>query len=462
MDEHVPEHATNDHRYEIAADAALLGVWDWDVTTNAFFYSPRAREICGFAPDAEVTFEQILAATHPDDLPWTSALAERALDPEIRAKEPYRYRIVRADTGEVRWVIAHGRAVFDFQENPSRAVRYIGTLQDVTDQKLAEDELASSEERLHLAIDAGRMAVWELDLDAQTVTPSPELNLLCGFPPNAKPSLADLRSRYAPGEAERLEREGAEIRARGETSIQTEFKQLWPDGTEKWLLLRAQLVPPSDKIQRRVIGVLIDITDRKRAEQQSALVAREMQHRVKNTLAVVQALAQHSLRHHTDMQAAREALTGRLQAFAVATDLATGSNSADAPLRELVETIVGPYRRPDADPFHLSGPDVTLARGNTTTLALALHELCTNALKYGALSVPGGEVWIDWSLDGGSLNLRWKERNGPSVVSPSRRGFGSTLIERGTVTTARDQTVLDFEPDGVRCEIGLSLGQRQN
>ena len=83
MDEHVPEHATNDHRYEIAADAALLGVWDWDVTTNAFFYSPRAREICGFAPDAEVTFEQILAATHPDDLPWTSALAERALNTEM-------------------------------------------------------------------------------------------------------------------------------------------------------------------------------------------------------------------------------------------------------------------------------------------------------------------------------------------------------------------------------------------
>ena len=109
-------------------------------------------------------------------------------------------------------------------------------------------------------------------------------------------------------------------------------------------------------------------------------------------------------------------------------------------------------------PFNV-GPKTFTATGQAVG---AGNELGAGAVASNPSGWDGGEVWIDWSLDGGSLNLRWKERNGPGVVSPSRRGFGSTLIERGTVTTAQDHTVLAFEPDGVRCEIGLSLGQRQN
>ena len=101
-----------ERRFERAAHAASLGVWDWDLVTNSFVYSRRAKEICGFPPDATVTFEQVRSVTHPEDLVWTLPLARRALDPDERAREPYRYRIRRADTGELRWVLAHGEAIF--------------------------------------------------------------------------------------------------------------------------------------------------------------------------------------------------------------------------------------------------------------------------------------------------------------------------------------------------------------
>ena len=206
-------------RFEKAAHASLLGVWDWDLDNNNFVYSARAKEICGFPADASVTFDQIRAVTHPDDLVWTLPMARRALDPVERARQPYRYRIRRADTGEVRWVLAHGEAIFAERDGEIRATRYIGTLQDITEQKQAEDALTESEARLRLAVETGKMAVWEIDLTANSVTPSPELNLLCGFPADAAPSIAEFRARYAPGEAERIDREAAELQARGETQI---------------------------------------------------------------------------------------------------------------------------------------------------------------------------------------------------------------------------------------------------
>jgi len=448
-----------ERRFEIAAHAANLGVWDWDLATNAFVYSPRAKEICGFDLDSPVTFAQILAVTHPEDLPRTTALAERALDPAVRANEPYRYRIFRADSGELRWVLAHGSAIFDLDADPHRAVRYIGTLQDITDQQLAEDGLAESEARLRLAVEAGKLAVWELDLDAGKITPSPELNLLCGFPADTSPSLADFRSRYAPGESERIDAEGAAARARGETSIQSEFKQIWPDGTIRWLLLRAQIAPATDAIRNRVIGILIDITDRKLAEQRSTLIAQEMKHRVKNSLAIVRSLAQQSFRQKRDIEAVRTALLGRLAAFETATELAIKSGDKGEDLRELVNAIVEPYRQGELDPFDISGPSQQIDGKAATTMALALHELCTNAVKYGALSDNGGGVSIAWQVGAGRLHLTWKETGGPPVTMPLGRGFGATLLGRAPFAGPSDVVDYSFEADGVRWEIIVALDE---
>ena len=443
-------------RFEIAAHAASLGVWDWDLTTGAFFYSARAKEICGFQPDAEVTYEDVVAVTHPDDFPWTSELAKRAVDPAIRAREPYRYRIRRADTGEIRWVVAHGEPIFATVDGITTATRYIGTLQDVTDQRVAEQALIESEARLRFAIESGRMAVWEIDLDKNALTPSPELNVLCGFPPQATPTLADFRARYAPGEEARIDRESAEIAARGATEIQTSFKQLWPDGTEKWMLLRARVAPPSDAIANRVVGVIVDITAQKLAERRAELIASEMQHRVKNALAVVQTLAAQTFRNRSDLAGAAEAFLGRLRALAVATQSITEEGVVNEDVRALVEKIVAPYRSTALDPFHLEGPSIKLGRRGSTAAALALHELCTNAVKYGALSTPDGRVSIAWTaVDNRRVDLHWQESGGPVVTPPAHPGFGTKLLKSGLFDP--DAVTLLYDPGGVRCAIRISL-----
>ena len=441
-------------RFEIAAHAASLGVWDWDLTTGGFYYSARAKEICGFDPAHEVTYEQIVSVTHPDDFPWTSALGDRSVDPAIRAKDPYRYRVVRADTREVRWVLAHGEAIFDETTNPPTALRYIGTLQDITQQHDAERALVESESRLRYAIEAGNMAVWEIDLDRRTITSSPQLNKLCGFPPDASPTLEDIRARYAPGEEERIEKERAELVARGETHMQTTFKQLWPDGTEHWLLLRASAAPATDTIAHRAIGVLIDVTAQKLAEQSTALIAAEMQHRVKNALTVVQTLALQSFRGKTDIAEVRETFMGRLRALAHATQSITTDGWSDSDLHALIDAIVMPYRSAERDPFRLSGPVIQLPSKGATAVALGVHELCTNAVKYGALSVPEGRVAIDWSVTNDVLCLAWTEYDGPPVGPPPAKGFGTVMLRRGLLEPGAVD--LRFEPNGVKCTLRVS------
>jgi PAS domain S-box-containing protein len=127
-------------RLELATQAASLGIWDWEIATGRMTYSPLAKAICGFAPEQEVTYEDARRVTHPDDYPRTSAMAQRALDPEIREVEPYEYRILRPD-GTLRWVIANGEAVFAEIDGDVRATRYVGTIQDITERKQAEQAL---------------------------------------------------------------------------------------------------------------------------------------------------------------------------------------------------------------------------------------------------------------------------------------------------------------------------------
>ena len=442
-----------DRRFEIAAHAASLGVWDWDLRTNSFFYSTRAKEICGFSPDQDLSFQQVSAVTHPDDLPWTSAQAQRAIDPNIQSREPYRYRIRRADTGEVRWVLAHGEAIFAAEGSSRRAVRYIGTLQDITVQHDAEQALIESEARLRLAVETGRAAVWEIDLDRNALTPSPELNTLFGFPVDARPSIAEFEARYAAGESDRLRQESAELQARGETEIQTPLNIIAVDGVERSLLLRARVAPPTDAIQHRVIGVLIDITSQRRAEQRAELIAGEMQHRVKNLLAIVQSLATQSFKNRHDD--ASKAFIGRLQALAVATQNMKGDGRRAGALREIIEQAVGPYRSED-NAIVMSGDDAQVSSKTATALALGLHELCTNAVKYGSLSVPGGKIELKWMIERETLKLSWVERGGPLVAPPSQIGFGTQVLTRGLFG---ESVQLVFEPAGVEGRFSIPLEQ---
>ena len=452
----MPRRLTPEERLRIATSAARIGVWEWDLMDNSMVYSEIAKEICGFAPEEPVTFAMVQAVTHPEDYPRTSAAAARALDPEVRENVVFRYRLIRADTGEERWVLAYGEAQFEEQNGKPQAVRYIGTLQDITEQQLAEQRQAESEARLRLAIDAAQMAVWEVDVTAGTVTGSVELNRLCGFPDDATPTLEEFNSRYAPGELERIGREGAEAQARGETRLQSEIHHIWPDGTEKWLLMRAQSVPASTGGNRRAIGVLMDITDRKRQEEALDVLSRELRHRVKNSLTVVAALARRAIASKDDPDKANAEFMGRVSALGVASDLAFSSEGEVVALDVLIRRIIAPYQEAGADRILVEGSPVIIPGQLASKLALAIHELSTNALKYGAMSVPQGHVSIKWDVQGHQLSLRWVKRGGPLVTQPTKDGFGSRLLQRG-IFSAPDEAVLTYEAEGLRCDIAIDL-----
>ncbi|MDO9712236.1 PAS domain S-box protein [Paracraurococcus lichenis] len=251
-------------RLEMAAEAGGIGIWDWNLLDNSFVYCERAKAICGFAAGTPVTYDMVRDVTHPEDFPITSAMCQRALDPALRESVPYEYRIRRSD-GEVRWVLAHGSAIFAEHGGGLRAVRYLGTIQDITARKRAEQAVQESESRLRLAVDAGRMAVWEYDVAADQIVGSPALYRLLGFADGVTPTIEEVRGRYAPGERDRLRSIGQAALERGERFFEAEHGYLWPDGSLHWLALRAELVMQHG-LPVRVVGVVMDVTDRKRAE----------------------------------------------------------------------------------------------------------------------------------------------------------------------------------------------------
>jgi len=188
------------------------------------------------------------------------------------------------------------------------------------------------------------------------------------------------------------------------------------------------------------------------------LLVNELNHRVKNTMAIVQSLSAQTLRAERPTAEAREDFDGRLMALAGAHVLMTEAEWRSAPLRELVERTIEPFARGDgAARFSVSGPPATMPPKSAVAFALAVHELCTNAAKYGALSGEAGHVSIDWTLadaaESPRLRLTWRETGGPPVVEPSRRGFGSRLLERGLSAELKGDVRLTFPPEGLVCTI---------
>ena len=215
------------------------------------------------------------------------------------------------------------------------------------------------------------------------------------------------------------------------------------------------------------IDFLRSVADRTRAamarveaEERRELLNQELSHRMKNILAMVQAIASQTLRGATDIAAVREVLGSRLIALGKAHDILLGGAAERAPLAAVVREGIGVQENVTGR-IHYAGPDVEIAGKAALALALMLHELTTNAVKYGALSGPDGRVDLDWSLSTGEadrmLRISWRERGGPAVTPPTRKGFGSRLIERGLTGQVGGTLALTYPPDGVTCVVEAPL-----
>jgi PAS domain S-box-containing protein len=365
---------------------------------------------------------------------------------------------------EVR-MAGDSRMMIDFQIAPlrdaaGRITHLIPSATDVTARTAAELALAESESRLRLAQEAADVGVFERDLVNGRAHWSGAMFRLWGVDPARGPWIDDatyLALLHPDDREEHRARRDAMRADPGQTRFAFEFRIRRADtGEVRWIGSRGEVVRDAAGDAQTIRGVNYDVTERHRAEERQMLLAREVDHRAKNALAVVQSIV--GLTRHAEPEAFRAAVTGRIAAMARAHTLLAREGWDGAELRELVEQELAPHRGADAPERATGqGPAVALAPGAAQPLAMALHELATNAAKYGALSVPGGRVGVTWERpDAGGLALRWTETGGPALAgSPDRRGFGSSVI-RSTVERQLGGSVrFDWRPEGLVCDLAL-------
>jgi PAS domain S-box-containing protein len=249
------------------------------------------------------------------------------------------------------------------------------------------------------------------------------------------------------------------------TLYETEFRLRRADGAYRWHIARAVPIKDSSGVTICWIGTNTDVDRQKASEAQLKLLAGELEHRMKNTMAMVAAIADQTFRTALTKEEARKNFNARLFALSHAHGVLTASNWSGASMATVVEDALAPYRTGDGR-IRVGGPEVQLTPKQALSLALSLHELSTNATKYGSLSVPGGSLHVTWDCrpEGGKRRLyfEWREAGGPVVTPPTRRGFGSRLIE-GTLSADFEGALkIDYRPEGLTCTFESLLLASEN
>lgn len=314
-------------------------------------------------------------------------------------------------------------------------------------------ELRLSDERMRFVLTSARLGSWTLDLADRRLTCSDICKRNFGRLPSDPFGYEDLVAAVIEADRPKLETAlRSTIADKGDYEV--EYRVRTPAGETRWLLARGRpYVDPNDQVIS-ISGMIIDLTDSKRNEEQRLILTAELKHRVKNSMATVQSIVTQSLRTASSIRDAQEVITARLQSMASAHDLLTRENWNSATLPEIVAAATEAFDMPQGERFHVHGFDLKMPPRVTMALMLALHELSTNAVKYGALSVPGGHVVVDWHVakhaSEDMLEFRWHEFGGPPIAEkPARRGFGSRLIEDVLAAELGGHAALDYRTSGL-------------
>jgi len=318
--------------------------------------------------------------------------------------------------------------------------------------------LLESEQRRSLALAAGQMGSWDWDLvNGDWMWDEGHCRIFGVDPKSFKPSLHNVSALVDPHDMRRLQQMIVDFRHHGARAYQTEFRVMRPDGAVRWCYgTAAPTVGKSGKVVR-VSGVTIDITDRKEAEERQALLAREVDHRAKNALALVQSIVR--LTRAKTLPSYIDAVEGRIKALSSAHTVLANSRWQGASLLGLVNEEFAPYRTGDAERILVKGPEIVLQPSAAQTLALALHELATNAAKYGALSV-AGRIELTWEVSDGKLIMHWTEEGGPPVQTPAHQGFGTRIILASIERQLSGNTTFHWNEGGLTCVLSVPLAQR--
>jgi len=440
-------------------DAARIGSFDFNRITGKATASRQYLELYGLPEDRSGAFGYAdwLALVHPEDRPWVEAETRAAVADPSRDQLDYDFRIIRADTGETRWIAARTRLLRDPE---GRFVRSLGAQWDVTEENKAAAALRESEARFRHMADSAPALIWMTDAEGRIVFANMHYDHVFGRP--ATEMLGDgWRDIVHPDDLQGFESaflEAFDARAPFRREVRVRDRH----GAVRWL--RCEGVPRLDDTGHFLgyTGCNVDVTEAKVAEERRDLLINELNHRVKNTLATVQSIMSQTLRNTETAAEAKDAIEGRLLALSRAHDVLTRENWEGADLYEIAAQAVAPYSSRGEDRLHLAGPKVRLPPRTALSLAMMLQELATNAVKYGALSNATGEIRIVWQVerteDSPRLHLRWEESGGPAVQAPTRRGFGTRLIERSLAQDLGGEVGIAYDPAGVVCTVSAPLG----
>ena len=307
--------------------------------------------------------------------------------------------------------------------------------------------------RLELALQVAGLGEFEWDMAGGVFVVSQRMAAITGFPPGPMPAAGTKALEPFIHPEDR-----AEFRARKEEQrgaggqYEFEFRHVRPDdGRTVWVRVASVLARDDAGRPLSATGIVEDITQRKTEEAQRHTLMAELDHRVKNVLATVQSLAVQTARRTTSLEGFLQTFGGRLKAMASANELLTAARWRGAAIDHLAAAELGALA-PGQTAWE--GPELFLTPRAANALALGLHELAANAVKFGALSVETGRVDLRWARRGdGGFELTWTETGGPTVAAPGRRGFGSTLLEQVTSRELNGETAIDFRPSGVQARL---------
>lgn len=439
----------SEERFRNIADHTPAMLWVTDETGYCDYLNKGWYDYTGQGDQTGEGFGW-LQAVHPDDRPAAERAFLRAT--EEQAGYEIDFRVRRAD-GTYRWCVDTAKPRFD---GSGRFLGYVGSVIDIDERREAAEKVRASEEILRNVIDQmpigvaiARVPSGEIFLYNQALEEMLGHSILSdGTGTYGRYGGIDEEGRPLPADGYSL----ARAVMYGETTVGQDMRYRRGDGRIIHLLNHAApIIGPSGAAEIAVV-TLQDISDRKKAEQHQRLLIDELSHRAKNLLAIIQSVAQQSFKNGSEPAAMVASFEGRLGALAAAHGILTRQRWEAAPIRQIIcDTITAV--KADDHRLKLDGPDLLVPPKTSVSLAMAIHELTTNATKYGSFSNETGSVTVRWQVEEGRLKLEWRERGGPVVTKPQKRGFGSRMIERGLAAELGGEVTISFEPEGVVCRV---------
>lgn len=425
----------SDDQLALLAERLPQLVWLTSASGSHDYFNQRWYELTGTTPE-QCVGEGWKKLIHPEDIARVEALWQQALAAGSRYEAEYRLR--KAD-GSYCWMLSRGQA----HRSPEGQInRWYGTCTNIDAQKTAEAALTQLEERHRLALAAANLGTWTIDVATNTTNIDTATRNLMNLPsdfPDSIPLDEALSFVHQDDREAVREQIAAALDPRSDGSYDIEYRVSMAHGNIRWVRAKGKVFfTEEDGVRRadKLAGVISDCTEQRGMDEARLLLTRELNHRVKNLFAIANGMVSMTARTAKDTKDMAVALRGRLSALSRAHELVQPPSASDpgggeVDFDRLIEAVLAPYKDTDSERITMEGPAVRVGSNTTTSLALVLHELATNAAKYGCLSGEGGHLSIRWTIKDEAVALEWVETEGPPIGNPPTfEGFGSQLAQR--------------------------------